>query len=173
MLDNPQINATREPSQWFAAKVERFASRIKDLTPSQSRFPVIQRACSAVSRLLFPRPKAPKVEMDSKWGVHVGAEHMAQGSLSGNYDQIALQSTINALSQSGAPVAHELRDKLAYALKTEQAVQNSVTPQVVFRQVQGDVKKLEIGKSLTITTTTEGHSILTEIKCTGVDADEI
>lgn len=172
MLDNPQINATREPSQWFAAKVERFASRIKDLTPSQSRFPVIQRACSAVSRLLFPRPKAPKVEMDSKWGVHVGAEHMAQGSLSGNYDQIALQSTINALSQSGAPVAHELRDKLAYALKTEQAVQNSVTPQVVFRQVQGDVKKLEIGKSLTITTTTEGHSILTEIKCTGVDADE-
>jgi hypothetical protein len=164
MVEKTPGEQTQGPSPWFSAKLESFSSRFKALTPTpQSAFSIVGRICASVSHLFTG------FKTDRKWGVHVSAEHMAQGGLSGNPTATALKNTIEYLKQSGADKAQILAEKLTYAMNIEKRLRSPKTAPRALEEVKTAVQDLPENESLLICTDSRGHATISEIQCTGTD----
>lgn len=98
-------------------------------------------------------------DLTLNWQTHMHAEHMSQGSLSGNPTDIAIKKTIGLLKRLPSP-PEDLLKSLTYAHKFRR---NQLKP----AQVKEDIQKLKTGESLALTSNSKKHAMMLFITRTG------
>ncbi len=97
------------------------------------------------------------------WQTHIAAEHLSQGSLSGNFTSAALARTITLLKKMESPPQDVLK-ALTYAHESLKYHRSAKT-------IKNDIRNLEVGHSLAICSNSQPHAMILFITCTGIDGN--
>jgi hypothetical protein len=122
----------------------------------------------AVFRIVESRKALEQAKL--KFGIHMAAEHMSHGRLSGNSILFALNETVDILNKMTSP-PKTLIDALEAGKRVWQVVLSRPSLQTQAGFLSREIQKLNPGKSVALPLVFGGHGTALMITCTGFTAE--